>query len=84
MNRYVIYNFEDTSKIDTSDPKHITEIIVAGNNYYRFNLQNIPAQQTKIVIAATSLTNTNNESSLSRFIYLERKTNRVACYFSAK
>ena len=74
VNRYVIYNFEDTSKIDTSDPKHIAEIIVAGTNYYRFNLQNIPAQQAKIVIAATSLTNTNNESSLSRFIYLERKT----------
>jgi uncharacterized lipoprotein YddW (UPF0748 family) len=75
VNRYVIYNFEDISKIDSRDPKNITEIIVAGNNYYKFNLQNILPQQTKIVIAATSLTNTNNESGLSRYIYLERKTN---------
>ena len=71
----MIYNFEDTSKMDNSDPKNITEIIVSGNNYYKFNLQNIPPQQNKIVIAATSLTNTNNESELSRYIYLERKTN---------
>ena len=71
----MIYNFEDISKMDNRDPKNITEIIVAGNNYYKFNLQNIPPQQNKIVIAATSLTNTNNESGLSRYIYLERKTN---------
>ncbi|MEP6927764.1 MAG: family 10 glycosylhydrolase [Ginsengibacter sp.] len=75
VNRYVIYNFEDISKMDNEDPKNIREIIVAGNNYYRFNLQNIQLQQNKIVIAATSLTNTNNESGLSRYIYLERKTN---------
>ena len=75
VNRYVIYNFEDLSKMDTNDPKNITEIIVAGNNYYKFDLQNIPPQQDKIVIAATSLTNTNNESGLSRYIYMERKTN---------
>ena len=75
VNRYVIYNFEDISKMDNRDPKNITEIIVAGNNYYKFNLQNILPQQNKIVIAATSLTNTNNESGLSRYIYLERKTN---------
>jgi uncharacterized lipoprotein YddW (UPF0748 family) len=75
VNRYVIYNFEDTSTIDKSDPKHITEIIVSGNNYYRFNLQNIPVDQDKIIIAATSLSNTNNESDRSRYIYLQRKTN---------
>src|SRR5258708_24865643 len=72
VNRYVIYNFEDTSKMDNSDPKSIADIIEAVNNYYKFNIQNIPSQQTKIVIAATSLTNTNNESKLSRSIYLER------------
>ena len=75
VNRYVIYNFEDTSKMDNTDPKTITDIIEAGNNYYKFNLQNIPPQQTKIVIAVTSLTNTNNESKLSRYIYLERMAN---------
>jgi uncharacterized lipoprotein YddW (UPF0748 family) len=73
VNRYIIYHFEDTSKIDKNDPKNITEIIEAGNNYYNFNLQNIPSQQTRIVIAATALTNTNNESDLTRYIYLERK-----------
>jgi hypothetical protein len=75
VNRYVIYNFEDTSKMDNADPKTIRDIIEAGNNYYKFNLQNIPSQQTEIVIAATSLTNTNNESKLSRYIYLERLSN---------
>ncbi len=75
INRYVIYNFEDISEIDKSFPQNITEIIEAGNNYYKFNLQNIPAEQNTIVIAATALTNTNNESELSRYIYLERKSN---------
>ncbi|MGH2564782.1 MAG: glycoside hydrolase family 10 protein, partial [Ginsengibacter sp.] len=73
VNRYVIYSFEDTSTINKNDPKNIKEIIEAGNNYYKFNFQTIPAQQTKVVIAATALSNTNNESNLSRFIYLERK-----------
>jgi uncharacterized lipoprotein YddW (UPF0748 family) len=83
VNRYVIYNFEDTSKMDNTDPKTITDIIEAGNNYYKFNLQNIPPQQTKIVIAATSLTNTNNESKLSRYIYLERMSNGWHVIFQA-
>ena len=75
LNRYIIYSFGDTSAIDISDPKRIKEILVSGNNMYKFDLQNIPLQQNKIVIAATSLTNTNNESDLSRYIYLERKVN---------
>ncbi len=73
VTRYVIYNFEDTSKIDKDDPKNITGIIEAGNNYYIFDLQKISSQQTKIIIAATALTNTNNESNLSRYIYLEHR-----------
>ena len=72
INRYVIYQFEDPEKMDMSDPKNIKELIISGNNFYRFNLQNIPADQNKIVIAATSLTSTNNESDLSRYIYMER------------
>ncbi|MEO6220677.1 MAG: family 10 glycosylhydrolase [Ginsengibacter sp.] len=75
LNRYVIYNFEDTGEINKDDPKNITEIIVSGNNLYKFDLQKIPQQQNKIVIAATALTSTNNESELSRYIYLERKIN---------
>ncbi|MEO8763007.1 MAG: hypothetical protein ABI416_01910, partial [Ginsengibacter sp.] len=75
VDRYVIYNFEDTSKMNNEDPKNIKEIIEGGNNYYKFNLQDIPAQQDKIIIAVTSLTKTNNESALSRYIYLERKSN---------
>jgi len=75
VNRYVIYNFDDISNIDKSSPKNIRDIIIAGNNYYNFNFRNIPWQQNKIVIAATALTSTNNESILSRYIYLERKQN---------
>ena len=75
VNRYVIYNFADTSNIDTNDPKNITDIMVAGNNFYSFNLQNIPRDQNSIVIASTALSETNNESALSRHIYLVRKSN---------
>jgi len=75
VTRYVIYNFDDISNIDKSSPKNIRDIIIAGNNYYNFNFRNIPWQQNKIVIAATALTSTNNESMLSRYIYLERKPN---------
>jgi uncharacterized lipoprotein YddW (UPF0748 family) len=75
INRYVIYDFADTLQTDSSDSKNITDIIVAGNNFYKFNLQNIPFQQNKIVISAAALTNTNNESMLSHYIYLERKLN---------
>jgi uncharacterized lipoprotein YddW (UPF0748 family) len=73
VNRYVIYNFEDNLTLDTSDPKHIAAIIPAGNNYYRYPLLNIPPRQDKIVLVVTALTNTNNESGLSRYIYLERR-----------
>jgi uncharacterized lipoprotein YddW (UPF0748 family) len=75
INRYVIYQFSDLGKLDKNDPKNIKEIINAGNNFYQFDLQTIPAAQNKIVIAATSLTSTNNESDLSRYIYLERRAN---------
>ena len=75
LNRYVIYNFLDTDQIDKSDVENITEIIVSGNNLYSFNLDDIPDDQDKIIIAATALTSTNNESDLSRYIYLERKAN---------
>ena len=75
INRYVIYQFDDVSTMDKNDPKNIKEIINAGNNFYQFDLQTVPAEKNKIVLAATSLTSTNNESALSRFIYLERKGN---------
>jgi uncharacterized lipoprotein YddW (UPF0748 family) len=75
INRYVIYQFEDLKKMDKSDPKNIKEIIIAGNNFYTFDLQSIPPNQNKIVIAATSLTRTNNESDLSQYIYMERRGN---------
>ncbi len=75
VNRYVIYQFDDLKKIDKEDAKNIKEIINSGNNFYTFDLQKIPAGQNKVVIAATSLTGTNNESGLSRYIYMERKAN---------
>ncbi len=75
INRYVIYQFDDVSRINKEDPKNIKEIIVSGREQYLFDLQKIAADQNRIIIAATSLTNTNNESGLSQFIYLERKGN---------
>ena len=75
INRYVIYSFADTTEMDNSDPKNITEIIQSGDNYYKFNLQNISPEQDKIVIAVTSLTNTNVESELTRYLFLQRMAN---------
>jgi hypothetical protein len=75
INRYIIYQFEDPNDMDDNDPKNIKEIILSGNNFYHFNLTDIPAGQNKIIIAATALTKTNNESLLSDYIYLERKGN---------
>jgi len=75
INRYVIYQFDDLKKMDKSGPKNIKEIIISRNNFYEFDLKTIPANQNKLVIAATSLTSTNNESDLSRYIYLERRAN---------
>ncbi len=75
INRYVIYSYADTTEMDNSDPKNIVEIIESGDNYYKYNLQNISPQQNKIVIAVTSLTNTNNESELIRYLYLGRMSN---------
>ncbi len=75
INRYMIYSFTDTTKMDNSDPKNIVEIIESGDNYYKFNLQNISPQQDKIVIAVTSLTNTNVESELTQYLYLQRMAN---------
>ena len=75
INRYVIYQFDDLNDMDQNDPKNIKEIILSGNNFYHFIIENIPAGQNKIIIAATSLTKTNNESVLSSHIYLERSGN---------
>ena len=75
INRYVIYSFADTTEMDNSDPKNITEIIQSGDNYYKLNLQNISPEQDKIVIAVTSLTNTNVESELTRYLFLQRMAN---------
>ncbi len=75
INRYIIYGFADTSEINSSDPKNIVDIIESGGNYYKFNLQNILPQQNKIVIAVTSLTNTNVESELIHYVYLQRMSN---------
>lgn len=72
LNRYVIYSFSDTDAIDTGDPKNIVDILVSGNNLYKFNLGAIPGSQNKIVIAATALTTTNNESDLSPYILLQQ------------
>ncbi len=73
INRYVIYQFEDLNDMDDNDPKNIKEIILSGNNFYNFDLTGIPVSQNKVIIAATALTRTNNESLLSSYIFLIRK-----------
>lgn len=75
INRFVIYQFADLSTMDFNDPKNIKEIILAGNNFYSFDLSMIPAAQKQVVISATNLTFTNNEGISSRYIYVERDTN---------
>ncbi|MEO5500813.1 MAG: family 10 glycosylhydrolase [Ginsengibacter sp.] len=75
LNRYVVYQFENEKIMNADDPKNIKEIINAGNNYYTFDLQKIPVTQNSLCIAVSNLTNTNNESSLSNYIYLERRGN---------
>jgi uncharacterized lipoprotein YddW (UPF0748 family) len=73
INRYVIYQFDDLDDMDQNDPKNIKEIILSGNNFYHF-IFDVRPDQKRVVIAATALTKTNNESALSRFIYLERNS----------
>ena len=75
VNRFIIYQFDDSAKIDINDPKNIKEIILSGNHFYHFVLDNIPDSQNRIVICATSLTRTNNESKISQLIILDRKGN---------
>lgn len=72
INRYVIYKFDDVNDQNFADPKNIHEIIVTGKDYYSFDLNKIPASQKQVVIAATALTRTNNESLSSNFLLLER------------
>lgn len=75
VNRYVIYNFPDTTAMDYNNPKNIVAIIESGEGYYEYNLDNLPQQQNKVVIAVSSLTRTNNESLPDQYIYLEKKSN---------
>jgi hypothetical protein len=74
INRYVIYQFDNLDSLNQSDPKNIKEIILSANNFYHF-IFDVPPSQNEIVIAATALTKTNNESALTRYIYLERNNN---------
>jgi uncharacterized lipoprotein YddW (UPF0748 family) len=75
INRYVIYQFADPQHMDKTDPKNIKEIILSGNNFYHFIFENISPDQNTIVIAATALSKNNNESELSHYIYLRRRSN---------
>jgi uncharacterized lipoprotein YddW (UPF0748 family) len=75
INRYVIYQFNDLDSLNQNDPKNIKEIILSGNNFYHF-IFDVPDSQKEIVIAASALTKTNNESALTRYIYLERNADK--------
>ncbi|CAN5304437.1 family 10 glycosylhydrolase [soil metagenome] len=73
VNRYIIYKFTDTSRINSNDAKNISAIIISENLFFDFSLKTIPSDKNKIVIAISALTKTNNESKLSRLLYLERR-----------
>ena len=73
VNRFVIYSFSDFSMMYINNPKNILAIINSSNKDFNYSLQNVPADQNKIIIGITMLTKTNVESNLSRYIYLERK-----------
>lgn len=72
INRYVIYQFNDVNDQNIANPKNIHEVIVAGHDFYTFDLNRIAPSQKQVVIAVTALTRTNNESQKSNFILLER------------
>ena len=75
VNKYVLYYFKDSSGMPVSDPKNIAAIIPSGQDPVMYSLQNIPATETKIFLAATCITRSGIESGLSKYIYLERKQN---------
>ena len=72
VNKYVLYNFPGFSEMKMSDPKNIAAIISGQENSISFPLSGLPAQQSKVILAVTAVTKNNNESELSRYIYLER------------
>ncbi|MDE3213041.1 MAG: hypothetical protein KGM98_07385, partial [Bacteroidota bacterium] len=75
LNRFVIYQFSDTSSMDFNKPQHITSILVNPAHDSWFHLEGIPPRQDVVVIAATALRSTNTESAPSRYIYLKRESN---------
>jgi uncharacterized lipoprotein YddW (UPF0748 family) len=72
INRYVLYQFMNDKSIDMNDPKNIGAIINFGINSYRLDLTKIPITQNTVILSATNLTFTNNESGLSNYINLVR------------
>jgi uncharacterized lipoprotein YddW (UPF0748 family) len=70
---YIIYAFTSPDKIDTGKAQNIIAIINSQEKRYSFLLKDIPSAQNSILITVCSLSRTNNESPLSRYIYLERK-----------
>jgi uncharacterized lipoprotein YddW (UPF0748 family) len=75
VNRFVIYQFGDSANMDINDPKNMKEIILSGNHFYHFSFNDIPDSQNKLIIVVTALTKTNNESTISKSVCLERKEN---------
>jgi len=72
VNRFVIYCFADSVSRDYSDPRNIYAIVESGDNYFHFNLDNVPRKQQRLAIAFTALTRTNNESPPGKLVLLER------------
>ncbi len=75
INRYVIYSFADSSQINLNDPKNIVSIITSEQNFYKYDLVNVPLEQKQIIIGVTSMSRYNNESKVDRYITLERTNN---------
>ncbi|MEP6617027.1 MAG: family 10 glycosylhydrolase [Ginsengibacter sp.] len=84
INKYVVYGFADFSQVYVSDPKNIKAIISSEQPFIDVALTSLPAQQTRLIIGITAATKNNIESSLSRYIYLEKKASGWQVIFDPK
>jgi uncharacterized lipoprotein YddW (UPF0748 family) len=73
VNKYVIYAFANASSINKENAKNIVSIISADQPFFVFPLSGLPQEVNILSIGATCVTNTNNESGLSKVIVVGKK-----------
>ncbi len=68
----MIYYFTDLSSINKENARNIVSIISAEQPFFVFPLSEVRQDYSTIVIGITSVSKTNNESSLSNVLKLKR------------